>query len=123
MSQQDNPVVYKKELDPKYSINNYIIGFGVDIALGIILGIMVDVSVTYITKHVGLGKVSKFLLQVMFNILVLFFIASNSDMLHAFWKGPGFGIVFMVVFISCQRNIFEFFYYIRDKEGEWGKEI
>ena len=81
----------------------------VDIALGIIGGLVVNIFADYISNMFNLNGFARLFIQFILITLVLYIIKLNGRHLTATWQGEGsFGIIFLTVFLIIQKNFVKF---------------
>ncbi|XWV25698.1 hypothetical protein QJ857_gp0023 [Tupanvirus soda lake] len=108
--------------DDKDSINEsffqYSFEIFADMALGIVLGISVNVLSDFIAKTLKLPRFGLIIVQFILICLVLYVMKIDSKYLYESWKGQtSYGIVFTAVFLAVQKNLIRFFedIYVEEK--------
>ncbi|AEQ33047.1 hypothetical protein [Acanthamoeba polyphaga mimivirus] len=92
------------------SIFGYTFEIIADIFLGLVLGIGINVFVDHIGELLHLSFLVKIIIQLMFIIVILYFLKIDSNQLYSSWKGhTSYGIIFTSVFIASQRNLIKLF--------------
>ena len=78
----------------------------VDVALGVISGILVDTLVRGLERSLHWPSVVLVIVQLFGICLVLYFLEEGSDRLTSSWRGANnYGIVFVTVFLASQSNV------------------
>lgn len=89
-----------------------------DIALGVFLGVLVNMFTNFIAEIFKLPRLAKIAVQLALIICVLYVMKIDSKYLYKSWKGQtSYGIIFTAVFLAVQRNLITFFQDIYDEEA------
>lgn len=80
-----------------------------DIVLAIILGILVNIASNFLGKKIGMGFTGIIIIQIFLIANVLHFVKKYfGKNLHS-WQGKNdYGIVFVAIFLSVQKNLTQF---------------
>lgn len=82
----------------------------IDIMLGILLGIAVNMLTDYITSIFGLKGTAKFPIQLVLIVIVLYMLRINPDISFPLRsRTDTYGVIFIPIFITAQRNFAIFF--------------
>ncbi|AKI79410.1 hypothetical protein [Acanthamoeba polyphaga mimivirus] len=82
----------------------------IDIMLGILLGIAVNMLTDYIASIFGLKGTAKFPIQLVLIVIVLYMLRINPDISFPLRsRTDTYGVIFIPIFITAQRNFAIFF--------------
>ncbi|AHA45213.1 hypothetical protein HIRU_S307 [Hirudovirus strain Sangsue] len=82
----------------------------IDIMLGILLGIAVNMLTDYIASIFGLKGTAKFPIQLILIVIVLYMLRINPDISFPLRsRTDTYGVIFIPIFITAQRNFAIFF--------------
>lgn len=100
----------------KISFPVYALEIIVDIGFGIFMGLTVNFLANYIISLLGLNGYAVFIVQLFLITVVLYFIKIDTRYLYSTRNGEAtYGIIFITVFFSVQKNMANFFTKIQSK--------
>lgn len=96
-----------KRIDNNFPI--FTVSIIADLGLGIFLGICVNLLSDWIGNWLGLSGMAVIIIQVLLISITLYFVKKFYTNTHPSWQGSKYGIVFIAVFLSVQRNMTHLF--------------
>lgn len=93
----------------KESFFEYSIEVITDIVFGIFLGVLVNLTSDYMQRWFNLSLYAKCVVQILFIIIVLYFMELISPYLYRSREDTSYGIIFTLVFIAVQPNMSHMF--------------
>lgn len=99
---------HKDELNESFFA--YALEIVADMALGMFLGVMVNIISDKIAWLFKLPRIAKLIVQIFLITVVLYIMKVDSKYLYSSWRGQtSYGIVFTAVFLASQKNIVQLF--------------